>query len=289
VGTAKRERQKANRQLRLQEMAREARVAKTKRLGLRYGIGIPVAIALLWGLVLLVSRGDSNKAAAPTTVPVTTIAPVSTLDPPSTPAPSGPTTVPVTVPGSTITGDTPCPAADGSSARVTTFAKAPPMCIDVTKTYEAEIATNKGVIVATLDPVNAPLTVNNFVVLARYHFFDNTECHRIIPNFVAQCGDPTATGSGGPGYTFVDELPKQGAYKIGSLAMANSGPNTNGSQFFVITGSDGASLPPSYSLFGQMTAGDTTISALDAAGNPNNNGVPPLQQVIIESVTIVES
>ncbi|NCZ91108.1 MAG: peptidylprolyl isomerase, partial [Actinobacteria bacterium] len=90
---------------------------------------------------------------------------------------------------------------------------------------------------------------------ARYKYFDNTNCHRAIVNFVVQCGDPTATGSGGPGYQFADELPAAGSYKVGSIAMANSGPNTNGSQFFVITGSDGASLPPNYTLFGQVTEG----------------------------------
>jgi cyclophilin family peptidyl-prolyl cis-trans isomerase len=132
--------------------------------------------------------------------------------------------------------------------------------------------------------------VNNFVVLARYKYFDNTSCHRAIPNFVVQCGDPTATGNGGPGYQFADELPQEGQYQVGSIAMANSGPNTNGSQFFIITGSDGASLPPNYSLFGQVTEGlDTTVPALGAAGNPADNGIPPLEQLLITTVTIVES
>ena len=107
-----------------------------------------------------------------------------------------------------------------------------------------------------------------------------------------QCGDPTATGNGGPGYKFADELPASGEYKIGSLAMANSGANTNGSQFFVISGDQGVSLPPNYTLFGQVTDGlDTTVVALDAAGNddPSSNGVPPLKEIKIESITITES
>ena len=152
------------------------------------------------------------------------------------------------------------------------------------------MSTNKGDFTIELDQSKAPLAVNSFVTLARYKYFDGTQCHRAIPNFVVQCGDPTATGSGGPGYQFADELPAQGDYKIGSIAMANSGPNTNGSQFFIITGSDGAALPPQYTLFGQVTKGlDTTVPALDAAGNSENNGVPPKELIVISSVTIVQN
>jgi cyclophilin family peptidyl-prolyl cis-trans isomerase len=197
------------------------------------------------------------------------------------------------VPGRTITGETPCPAADGSEERATSFESAPPMCIDETATYEATISfAGKGDLKVTLDAATAPQTVNNFVVLARYHYFDDTVCHRAIPSFVVQCGDPTATGGGGPGYEFADELPAAGEYQVGSLAMANSGANTNGSQFFVITGADGAALDPNYSLFGQAAAGqEDLIAALDAAGNPDPtaNGVPPLEQVVITGVTIAET
>jgi cyclophilin family peptidyl-prolyl cis-trans isomerase len=138
----------------------------------------------------------------------------------------------------------------------------------------------------------APGTVNNFVSLARWKYFDGTKCHRVIENFVVQCGDPTATGTGGPGYSFADELPDTGEYTIGSLAMANSGPNTNGSQFFIITGDNGASLPPSYTLFGQVTAGlDTAVAAMAALFNPDQaaNGVPPAADIILNSVTISEA
>ncbi len=202
------------------------------------------------------------------------------------------TPLPSTIAGATLTGDTPCPAADGSSPRTITFAKAPPSCIDATKTYTAVVTTDKGAYTIALDAGAAPLTVNNFVVLARYHFFDNTICHRAIPGFAVQCGDPTGTGSGGPGYSFADELPAAGSYKIGSVAMANSGVDTNGSQFFIITGDSGAALSPKYSLFGQVTDGlDTTVKVLDALGNPDQaaNGVPPLDQIIVQSVTITET
>jgi cyclophilin family peptidyl-prolyl cis-trans isomerase len=142
-----------------------------------------------------------------------------------------------------------------------------------------------------LDAEKAPLAVNSFVTLARYKYFDGTVCHRAIPGFVVQCGDPTASGSGGPGYSFADELPQAGEYVIGSIAMANSGPNTNGSQFFIITGNDGAQLPPNYTLFGQVSDGlETTVPALDAAANPDPaaNGVPPLEELQIISVVIAE-
>jgi cyclophilin family peptidyl-prolyl cis-trans isomerase/FKBP-type peptidyl-prolyl cis-trans isomerase len=182
-----------------------------------------------------------------------------------------------------------CPAPDGSSEQQQEFDAYPPTCIDTATAYTAEIVTNKGTVVVELDAEAAPLTVNNFVTLARYHYFDGISCHRIIPGFMAQCGDPTGTGSGGPGYEFPDELPDgSDVYTAGALAMANAGPNTNGSQFFIITG-DATFLPPSYSVFGTVTEGmDDTLPALDAAGNPEDNGVPPLEPVTIESVTITE-
>ncbi|HET7720168.1 MAG TPA: peptidylprolyl isomerase, partial [Acidimicrobiales bacterium] len=122
---------------------------------------------------------------------------------------------------------TECPAADGSSPKTTKFSGPPPMCIDPSKRYTATMVTNKGTMTIELDPVAAPKTVNNFVVLARYHYYDDVTFHRIIPGFVIQGGDPQGTGMGGPGYRFEDELPRPGRYEIGSLAMANAGPNTN--------------------------------------------------------------
>ena len=179
-----------------------------------------------------------------------------------------------------------CAPADGSAAKQTTFAAYPPVCIEPGKGYAAVIETNQGTLHITLRADIAPMTVNSFVNLARYHYFDGTTCHRAIQNFVVQCGDPTATGTGGPGYEFQDELPTE-AYQIGSIAMANAGPNTNGSQFFIISGSNGAALPPSYSLFGQVDAADMgLVATLDALGNPSDG--PPLQPIDIVSVTITE-
>lgn len=179
-----------------------------------------------------------------------------------------------------------CAPADGSAAKQTTFTAYPPVCIEPDKAYAAVIETNQGTLHITLRADVAPLTVNSFVNLARYHYFDGTTCHRAIQNFVVQCGDPTATGTGGPGYEFADELPTE-AYQIGSIAMANAGPNTNGSQFFIISGSNGAALPPRYSLFGQVDEADMgLVATLDALGNPSDG--PPLQPIDIVSVTITE-
>ena len=283
VGTPKRERQKANRQQRLEELARQARAGKRKRTGM-YLLLIPLVAAAITGIAVLTKDDSGGSATSATTIDLfgssTSAGPTTTTTP-----------LPSTIPGATLTGDTPCPAADGGAARTITFAKEPPTCIDAAKKYTAVVSTNMGAYTVELDAAKAPITVNNFVVLARYHYFDSTICHRAIPGFMVQCGDPTSTGTGGPGYTIADELPATGSYKIGSLAMANTGQaNSGSSQFFLITGDQGVSLPATYSLFGQVTDGlDTTVKALDAVGNPASNGIPPLQQIVIESVKITEA
>jgi cyclophilin family peptidyl-prolyl cis-trans isomerase len=127
------------------------------------------------------------------------------------------------------------------------------MQIDTTRLYEATITTNRGVIVLCLDPKLAPLSVNNFVALARNHFYDRLTFHRVVPGFVIQGGDPAGDGSGGPGYSFKDEQVK-GDYTDGCVAMANAGPNTNGSQFFICIADD-TRLPKSYNLFGSVDRG----------------------------------
>ena len=178
------------------------------------------------------------------------------------------------------------PNPDGSSAQRQRFDAAPPMIIDPAKTYSATMVTSKGTLEIALDPIGAPLTVNNFVYLARFHYYDGIIFHRVIPGFVLQGGDPSGNGTGGPGYRFNDELPKPGRYEMGSLAMANAGPNTNGSQFFVISGPDGIRLPPLYALFGKVVRGLDVVSAINEIGSPSGS---PRERVIIESVTITES
>jgi cyclophilin family peptidyl-prolyl cis-trans isomerase len=178
------------------------------------------------------------------------------------------------------------PAADGSSAPRRSFPGEPPMVIDTAKRYTATMVTSKGSLTIALDPQAAPRTVNSFVFLARYHYFDGIVFHRVIPGFVLQGGDPTGTGTGGPGYKFADELPAPGRYELGSLAMANAGPDTNGSQFFIISGPDGMRLPPSYSLFGKVVAGLDVVATIDAVGSGSGK---PKEKVTIESVTIAEA
>jgi len=269
MGTDKRNRKKENRRQRLDDLAKQQQRKRTRKLATRAAIFIAVVVGV--ALIISVSGDSDSTSTNDTTVDSTATAPVE---------------------GRTITGDTPCPAVDGSEARASTFEKAPSNCLEAGKTYTAVVTTNKGEFTIVLDQAKAPLTTNNFVTLARYKYFDNTQCHRAILDFVVQCGDPTATGSGGPGYSFADELPQAGEYKLGSIAMANSGPNTNGSQFFIITGDQGVTLPPSYTLFGQVTNGlDNTVPALNAASNPDPaaNGVPTLETITIVSVVITES
>ena len=158
------------------------------------------------------------------------------------------------------------------------------MGIDPAKRYTATMDTSMGTMVIALDPIKAPKTVNSFVFLALNHYFDDIIFHRIINGFVCQGGDPTGTGRGGPGYRFDDELPKAGEYKIGSFAMANAGPNTNGSQFFIISGPDGCRLPPAYALFGQVVKGLEVVEAMQSV--PTAAGDRPKTDVVINSVTI---
>ena len=178
------------------------------------------------------------------------------------------------------------PAVDGSSPKKQRFDAAPAMCIDPAKSYTATMTTSMGVMTIALDPINAPKTVNNFVYLSRYHYYDDVTFHRVISGFMIQGGDPDGTGRGGPGYRFVDELPKPGRYEVGSLAMANSGPNTNGSQFFVITGPSGVRLPPQYSLFGKVVKGIEVAEAIQGVATGAND--KPSTPVVIQSIVVTE-
>jgi peptidylprolyl isomerase len=176
------------------------------------------------------------------------------------------------------------PPFDGSAPKRQKFSSPPEMGIDPSKRYTATIDTSMGEMVVALDPIKAPKTVNNFVFLALNHYYEGIIFHRIIKGFVLQGGDPEGSGRGGPGYRFEDELPKAGQYQIGSLAMANAGPNTNGSQFFVISGPDGVRLPPAYSLFGQVVKGLEVVEAIQSV--PTGHGDRPKTDVVINSVTI---
>ena len=192
-----------------------------------------------------------------------------------------------TVPAGACTERAPNPKPDPKS-----YPAPPPQTIDTSHAYTATLATSCGDIVIALDPAEAPVTVNNFVFLARQGFYDGLTFHRVVAGFVIQGGDPTGTGSGDAGYAFDDELPKDG-YPTGSVAMANSGPNTNGSQFFIVTG-DGSLLPNDYSRFGKVTAGLDVAKRIEGFADPNADpGDPatqkPTQPIYIYRVTITEA
>ena len=161
------------------------------------------------------------------------------------------------------------------------------MCIDPAQSYTAEMVTSIGALTILLDAGAAPQTVNNFVCLARYKYYDGLVFHRIIQGFMCQGGCPEGSGRGNPGYRLDDELPKPGRYEVGSLAMANSGPNTNGSQFFIISGANGVGLPPQYSLFGKVVKGLDVVDAMEKV--QTGSGDRPAEDLVIESVTITQS
>lgn len=195
--------------------------------------------------------------------------------------------------GIALDTETPCPPAEGTQRRVDRFVGPPPMCIDPEAAYTATFHTTEGDFTATLDAASTPATVNNFVVLARYHYYDGVPFHRVVPGFVIQAGD----GDGDPwgvneslGYTFADELPTgDDPYPDHSLAMANAGPDTNGSQFFIVLPGGGGQLTPNYSRFGQVTEGTDVVDAIGGYGIEGSSDGRPSKAVVIESVEISET
>ena len=155
------------------------------------------------------------------------------------------------------------------------------MQLDPALRYSASLDTSCGTIRIDLQAERSPLAVNNFVFLAQEGYYDDCPVHRVVPGFVVQGGDPTGTGRGGPGYRFADELQGRGQYREGTVAMANSGPNTNGSQFFICLA--GVDLPHSYTIFGQVTAGMEAVHAFAAMPR---RGERPKGDAKIKSVTI---
>lgn len=164
------------------------------------------------------------------------------------------------------------------------YSSPPEMTIDPAKKYTATIETTAGTMVAELFPEDAPETVNNFVFLAKDDYYKDVIFHRVIEGFMIQGGDPTGTGTGGPGYKFNDE-PVKREYKRGTLAMANAGPNTNGSQFFVMHAD--YPLPPQYTIFGKLTSGEEVIDTIATAAKGAQDR--PKEPVKMLSVTVEES
>jgi len=186
-----------------------------------------------------------------------------------------------------------CPASTHTRVNDQKYSAAPPMTLDTSKTYTATVQTTTGTFDVALDAKTAPTTVNNFVFLAEKGYYHCVIFHRVIPQFMDQTGDPTGTGTGGPGYTIPDENPPKAAtgtpqYPIGSLAMANTGtPNSGGSQFFIVAGPQGESLPNTYALFGSVNSGMNVVNTINQQGSAQ--GVPPDVTQRILSVTIHES
>lgn len=287
MATEKRERQRANRQQKIEAERKEGRQSAVKQRVMLFGI---IGALVLGGLFLVSRGGGSNDNTEAITTPLTLATTTTTaVDEDATTTELLTSAVSAPEAGGSIDGDTACPPDGGADERITQFESAPPMCIDEAATYTAEVVTNRGTIVMELDAGRAPNTVNNFVVLARYGFYDGAPFHRIIPGFVIQGGDAVGQplGTGDPGYAIDDELPDEGEYEVGSVAMANSGPNTSGSQFFVVTGDQGVGLPPLYSLFGSVTSGLDVVQDIESI--PTAAGDAPSEPAIIENVTVTEN
>lgn len=261
----KRQRQKAGRQARLQaEQKALKRRQNTRRL-----ITVIIVAAIVVGLSYLIFKPGSKSTTSTTSAPTTT-----------RPAPAGGSgnTSP-----SAITTSANCPASYTATLNKPSYSS-PPMTIDPSKTYTATVTTDAGTFTMQLDPKTAPKATNSFVYLADHHFFDCIVFHRVIQTFMDQTGDPTGSGSGGPGYQFTEAGPSTASpqYPIGSVAMANADnpatttPTTNGSQFFIVTGPEGESLAPDYTLFGKVTSGMDVLNKInaDGAASTNSAGAP---------------
>ena len=287
MGTSaeKHARQKQGRTARVQQ-ARTHLTRQQRKQRVITVVGIVLAASLLLGVAALLVQDSSSPSADGSTT--TTTAPGDTTTTSITDAEGA--VLPAPPEGVTLTEPTPCPPADGSQKRVQQFAGPPPTCIDPAATYTAEVTTNKGSFTLQLDPAAAPVATNNFVVLSRYRFYDGVPFHRIVPGFVIQGGD----GDGEPwgnnelGYSFGDELPSgPEAYTDYSLAMANAGPATNGSQFFVVLPGGGQQLnPANYTRFGEVVAGREVIDLIGSLGNASQE---PTEPVVIESVRITQT
>jgi len=250
------------------------------------GFGAALVIIVAVVLVSTLTSGTTNKktASSPSSSTTSASAPTTTT--------TAASTTPVSVKLVQAPTKVGCPKLSGTSPHYTRFSAAPPMCINAARTYTADMLTDLGPITIKLAATQDPVTVNNFVFLSLYHFFDGTVFHRVVTGFVDQGGDPTGTGSGGPGYSFNGGVPKSAnVYTAGALAMANSGsPASDGSQFFIVVGKGGAELPkpPNYSYFGQVTGGMSVVNKINADGSQSEAGTPKVLHRVIK-VTISES
>jgi peptidyl-prolyl cis-trans isomerase B (cyclophilin B) len=270
VPSDKRARQRAAREARL---AAEAQRTKRRR-QIRNGVIVVVIAGVIIGIVFLVSGNNNNVASQ---------SKVSSTSPQAQ--------------ANAVAVKAGCPSSTTTRVNTQKYSAPPAMTIDTSKTYSATVVTTAGTFDIALDAKSAPITVNNFVFLADKGYYHCVIFQRVIPGFMDQTGDPTGTGSGGPGYTIQDENPPKAAsasnqYPLGSVAMANTGaPNSGGSQFFVVAGAQGEALPNTYALFGSVSSGMNVVDAINKQGNANQsaNGVPPKVTQRIISVTIHET
>ena len=305
MGSEKRQRQRENRMRAIAEAERSKKRSTTGRKVFRVVLIVAAVLIALW-LWSTFSGGDDDESSDEATV-ATQAPPITVFE---TDEPSDVTAAPE--PGTESDADAAaaepeetgsdeagaddaglampdCPAADGSDGPRNQFDAPPLICIDAETMYAAEFNTNMGDFTMVLDPTLDLDSVNNFVVLARWGAFDGTLFHRVISDFVIQGGDVQLDfGRGGPGYQFTGAFPPEDWYRIGSVAMANRGnPATNGSQFFVITGSDGAGLPPLYSPLGHVIDGMDTVMEID--GVATGAGDVPSSEVVVNSVSVTEA
>jgi peptidyl-prolyl cis-trans isomerase B (cyclophilin B) len=266
--------------LRARREAERAR-ARRRRALLTYGaLGLVVVVAAVAGGIWLTGDDDSPAAATATTVAgATTTAPATQFDDARAGAPTAPAAV-------ACGGEIP-PKVDRPA-----FTKAPTTKVDPAKTYTATFQTSCGDFTVRLDAKKAPITTANFVFLAGKKFYDSTWFHRIVPGGAAgiaviQGGDPEGSGRGGPGYAIRDELPSSpAAYKQYSVAMANSGPDTGGSQFFISSADNSQGLQANYSVFGEVADGRDVVDKIAKVQVGGQTGDTPQQAVWIEKVTV---
>ena len=262
----------------------ERQRARRRRALVTYGaLGMVVVVAAVAGGLLLTGDDDTPAAATATTVAgATTTAPASQFNDARAGAPTAPAQV-------ACGGQVP-PKVDRP-----TFAKPPSTKVDPAKTYVATFQTSCGDFTVKLDPKKSPITTANFVFLAGKKFYDSTWFHRIVPGGAAgiaviQGGDPQGTGAGGPGYAIKDELPSSpAAYKKYSVAMANSGPNSGGSQFFINFEDNSKGLQANYSVFGEVVDGRDVVDKIAKVQVGGQSGDTPQQSVWIEKLTVKES
>jgi peptidyl-prolyl cis-trans isomerase B (cyclophilin B) len=279
VASKKDRQRKLARERHQRRLARDAaRRARTRQTTTWVSVGIVVvALAAVVTLTAMhLSKG--NAAAAGGKTPSASASPSASTSPSASPSPTASESV-------AANGTVKCVyTPSGTAAR---NVGVPPATTNAKPSYEATIKTNRGTIVMKLLNSKAPCTVHSFVYLAQKAFFKNTPCWRLVTSgiFVLQCGDPTGKGTGGPGYEFPDENLTGATYPANTVAMANSGPNTNGSQFFMVY--KDTTLAPSYTPFGTIVSGLNVIQAIAKHGTDNSSGDgPPNEKVTIESVTI---